>query len=252
MLIDIGLSCREVTRRLNSVGVEPGDITAIMITHAHGDHTCGARTFSKRHGVPVYTTKTIKNEWGVNDLSKWHMLTANNFQQVCGLNFQPFAIPHDASETIAFRIETPDGPIGFATDVGAITTEMVERFRDCCVLVIESNHATELLRVSPYAISTRKRIASSRGHLSNESLAEFIRTKMGPTVRCIVLAHLSRVNNVPEIAELTCREALIECGREDVQVIVAHQDKVAQTINLAALFPVQQSRTTLVQESLLF
>ena len=237
MLIDVGLSCRDVTRRLGEVGVDPDGVDAIVITHAHGDHTRGARVFAKRHAVPVYTTETVRNEWGVADLPDWRPLTANRPQQLCGLRFEAFTIPHDASETVAFRIETAEGPIGFATDVGAMTPELVDRFRDCRVLVIESNHATELLRISPYAASTRTRIASPTGHLSNESLAAFIRRDLGAAVRCIVLAHLSRVNNVPEIAELTCREALADCGRVDVEVVVARQDRVAATVDLGVWVP---------------
>ena len=241
MLIDVGLSCRDVIRRLGEVGVDPDGVDAIVITHAHGDHTRGARVFSKRHAVPVYTTEAVRKDWGVADLPDWRPLTANRPQELYGLRFETFTIPHDASETVAFRIETVDGAIGFATDVGVITEELVERFRDCQVLVIESNHATELLRVSPYAASTRTRIAGTMGHLSNESLAAFIRSDLGPAVRCIVLAHLSRVNNVPEIAELTCREALIDCGRVDVDVVVARQDRVAPTVYLGAWTPLVQA-----------
>ena len=233
MLIDVGLSYRDVARRLERLGVDPGGVDAIVITHAHGDHTRGARLFSRRHAVPVYSTEAVHDEWGVADLSDWRPLTTNRPYDLCGFRFQPFTIPHDASQTVAFRIETPDGSIGFATDIGAVTGELVERFHDCRVLVIESNHAIELLRLSPYDASTRTRIASARGHLSNESLAEFIRNHLGPSVRCIVLAHLSRVNNVPEIAELTCREALAECGRTGVEVVVTRQDRAAPAVDLA-------------------
>ena len=234
VLIDVGLSYRDVSRRLAQVGIEPTAIDALVITHAHGDHTRGARLFSRRHAIPVYTTATIRDEWGVADVTEWRVLTPNRSEWVNSLRFYPFTVPHDASETVAFRIETADGVIGFATDIGATTAELIEQFRDCRVLVVESNHATELLKVSPYDPSTRSRIASARGHLSNESLAAFVRQHLGPSVRCIVLAHLSRVNNVPEIAALTCREALDDCGRHDVDVVVARQDRVAPTIDLAA------------------
>ena len=141
-------------------------------------------------------------------------------------------MPHDASETVAFRIETPEGAIGYATDVGTLKPVLIERFRDCRLLIIESNHATELLRVSPYARSTRERIAGDGGHLSNESLAAFVRDHLGAPVRCLVLAHLSRVNNLPELAEMTCREALKARGRSDVEVVVTRQDRVTPTIDL--------------------
>ena len=111
------------------------------------------------------------------------------------------------------------------------------RFRQCRVLVMESNHATDLLQVGPYARSTKARISGARGHLSNESLALFVREDLGRSVRCLVLAHLSRVNNVPEIAEMTCREALAARGRHDVRVVVSRQDRVAESVDLGGPGP---------------
>ncbi len=237
VLIDAGFSYREVARRLALVGSEPAAIDAIMITHAHGDHTRGARLLARRHAVPVYSTAAVRDEWGVSGLPVWRELAPPRPLELCGLRFVPFTIPHDARQTVAFRIETPAGAVGFATDVGAVTPELIARFEDCRLLVIESNHADELLCISPYDAATRARIASDTGHLSNESLAEFIRRHLGPSVRCIVLMHLSRVNNVPEIAELTCRDALAACGRTDVRVVVTRQDRVAPTVDLDAWPP---------------
>ena len=234
VLIDAGLSYRQLTHRLSDSGFDPERIEAVVITHAHGDHTRGARMFCRRHDVPVYATEKARADWGAADIPTWRPLQANRSHDVCGLSFFPVAIPHDASETVAFRIETLEGAIGFATDIGAMTAELVDRFRDCRLLVVESNYATELLRVSPYGRSTRARIGSPHGHLSNEALAEFVRDGLGQQVRCLILAHLSRVNNVPEIAEMTCREALAASGRDDVDVVVAPQDSRAQTVDLAS------------------
>ena len=234
VLIDAGLSYRQITRRMGDTGFDPKGVEAIVMTHAHGDHTRGARMFCRRHGVPVYATEKTRADWGAANMSTWRPLRANRSHDVCGLRFHPVSIPHDASETVAFRIETPEGAIGFATDIGAMTSELVERFRNCRLLVVESNYATELLGVSPYDRSTRARIGSARGHLSNEALAEFVRDHLGRQVRCLVLAHLSRVNNVPEIAEMTCREALAASRRNDVDVVVAQQDSRARTVDLAA------------------
>lgn len=234
VLIDAGLSGRDVSRRLAQVGVAPDAVDAIVITHAHGDHTRGARPLSRRHGVPVYSTAAARDEWRVTGLHDWRELPLARALDLCGLRFRAFAVPHDASETVALRIETPDGSIGFATDVGAITVDLIEQFRDCRVLVVESNHAVELLQISPYDAATRARIASATGHLSNEALADFIRGHLGTAVRCIVLMHLSRVNNVPEIAEMTCREALAARGRSDVEVVVTRQDRVSPTVDLGA------------------
>lgn len=233
VLIDAGLSYRQMTRRLGEVGFDPDRVEGIVITHAHGDHMRGATMFCRRHDVPVYATETVWADWGSTDIPTWRRLRANRPHNVCGLSFHPVTVPHDASETVAFRIETHEGAIGFATDIGTMTSELVDRFRDCRVLVVESNYATELLRVSPYDRSTRARIGSARGHLSNEALAEFIQDHLGSDVRCLILAHLSRVNNLPEIAEMTCREALAASGRDDVEVVVTRQDVRARTVDLA-------------------
>ena len=239
VLIDAGLSYRQMARRLETIGTTPEQIGAIAITHAHGDHTRGAGMFSRKHGVPVYTTEAVRADWGEVDLAEWRPMRPGRTHDICGWQFEPLVVPHDASETVAFRIDTTNGALGFATDIGVLTAELVARFRDCRLLVLESNHSSELLEVSPYNRSTRERIGGTRGHLSNESLATFVRTGLGDSVQCIVLAHLSRVNNVPEIAEMSCRDALAACGRGDVEVVVTRQDRVAPTINLGALGPVR-------------
>ena len=243
VLIDVGLSYRQVTRRLGEIGFDPDDVDAIVITHAHGDHTRSGGLFSRRHDVPVYATDAVRADWGDVEVASWRPLHSQRSSDICGLSFRPVRVPHDASETVAFRIDTGAGTIGFATDIGEMTPELIKCFRDCRVLVVESNHATELLRVSPYNRSTRIRIGSSHGHLSNEALAAYVRDHLGTSVRCLVLTHLSRVNNVPEIAEMTCREALAARGREDVDVVVARQNEVAPTIDLGKWEPVRAAST---------
>ena len=116
---------------------------------------------------------------------------------------------------------------------------------------MESNHATDLLQVGPYPRSTKARIASTRGHLSNESLAGYLRDHLGRSVRCVVLAHLSRVNNVPELAEMTCREALEASGRDDVRIVVSRQDCGAETVDLAAWSAPAHVAPTLSRQALL-
>jgi len=251
VLIDVGLSYREVTRRLAELEVPPEGIGGVAITHAHGDHTRGAGLLSRRHGVPVHTTPATREVWA-DDVASWGELACDEPTDICGFRFTPFEVLHDAeAETVAFRIETADGTIGYATDVGCVTANLRSHFSDCRVLVMESNHATDLLQVGPYARSTKARIASTRGHLSNESLAGYLRDHLGRSVRCVVLAHLSRVNNMPELAEMTCREALEARGREDVRIVVSRQDCVAETVDLAAWSAPAHVAPTLSRQALL-
>lgn len=235
LLVDVGLSCRETARRLDAIGVAPESVTAVVITHAHGDHTRGAGRFSRRYEVPVHATEATRAVWPGPDVWSWGGLECDAAADIGAFRITPFEVSHDAAaETVAFHIETAAGDIGFATDVGAATAALRSRFRRCRLLVMESNHATDLLRVGPYAASTKARIAGERGHLSNEALARFVREDLGASVECLVLAHLSRVNNLPELAEMTCREALEASGRSDVRIVVTRQDRVTETVRLDA------------------
>ena len=235
VLIDVGLSCRETARRLGVIGVAPESVAAVVITHAHGDHTRGAALFSRRYEVPVHATAATRAVWPDPDVRSWGGLACDVPTDIGGFRITPFEVSHDAdAETVAFHIGTPAGAIGFATDVGMTTAALGARFRRCRLLVMESNHAKDLLQVGPYSASTKARIAGERGHLSNEALARFVREDLGATVECLVLAHLSRVNNLPEIAAMTCRDALEASGRSDVRVVVTHQDRVTETVRLDA------------------
>ncbi|MDP6371907.1 MAG: MBL fold metallo-hydrolase [Vicinamibacterales bacterium] len=239
VLIDAGLSYRALRRRLDGVNVDPDALRAVLITHAHVDHVRGAAMLSRKHGIRIHATAAAREAWGkgADKVAGWESLAAGRPVAFGVLRFVPFGVSHDADETLGFRVETPEGAIGFATDVGQITDDLVARSSDCRMLVMESNHAVELLRVSPYAPSVRSRIGGDGGHLSNEALAAFIREHLGGQVQCIVLAHLSRINNVPALAELICREALTAAGRSDVRVVVAGQDRPTPTIALEALAP---------------
>ena len=237
VLIDAGLSYRAIQQRLESLGLAADTLRAVLITHAHVDHVRSAGMLSRKHGIPIYVTEASRTAWGegAQKVANWKFLLPDRTVAFGAMQFVPFGVCHDADDTLGFRVNTPDGAIGFATDVGKITEDLISRFAACRVLVMESNHAVELLRVSPYAASVRSRIAGDDGHLSNEDVATFVRDHLGADVRCIVLAHLSRVNNVPEIAKMSCLDALCAVGREDVRVVVADQDRPTPTIDLASL-----------------
>ena len=164
VLLDIGFSCREVSRRLGEIHVDPGTLDAILITHAHGDHTRGVRGLSKRHGVPVYATDAVRGECGATD-ADWRTLVPEATLALGELRFLPFEVPHDASETLAFRIETPEGVIGYANGYREADAASDRAFSRLPAAGHRIEPAVELLRVSPYARSTRERIGGDDGHL---------------------------------------------------------------------------------------
>ncbi len=213
--------------------MDVSELQAVVLTHGHGDHWRGADLLARRHDVTVYATPRTLKAWKGGGVVRAAPILPGQVFRLGALAIHPFTVPHDDIETMAFRIETPEGAIGFATDLGCVTAELVARCRGCLLLVIEANHATELLRISPYAAPVKARVGGDRGHLSNEALAAFIAGHLDSSVRCLVLAHLSRVNNVPEIAEMTCRDALVRRGLGDVRIVMTYQDRPSQTIDLA-------------------
>ena len=236
VLIDVGLSCRETARRLGAIGVAPESVTAVVITHAHGDHTRGAGLFSRRYEAPVHATEATRAVWPGPDVWSWGGLECEAPADIAPCPHHPVEVSHEpAAETVAFHIETARGASGFAPTSGVTSAALRSRFRRSRLLVMESNHAEDLLLSGPTLPSHQGGASrGERGHLSNEALARFVREDLGPSVECLVLAHLSRVNNLPELAEMTCREALEASGRSDVRIVVTRQDRVTETVRLDA------------------
>ncbi len=221
VLLDAGFSCRELTARLRSVGVEPHRLDAVVITHEHADHIRGAALFSQTHKVPLYCTAATFRAAGLqragvhgHGVFGYVAVEPGTAFQVGGLRLEPFAVPHDAVDTVGYAVECAGIRFGYATDLGHDPETVRAALRDCDVLMLESNHDVEMLRQGPYPQVIKDRVLSRHGHLDNETAAALLCDVATERTRRVVLAHLSRTNNRPELALLATRRAFERRGRK--------------------------------------
>jgi phosphoribosyl 1,2-cyclic phosphodiesterase len=226
VLVDAGLSAREVLRRLAIVGVDPAELDGIVITHEHSDHIGGLRNLLSAVGCQVYITsetreayywtrktngngesETVKRQEALNDRTT----AIDSNQEFCigDIDFEPFTVPHDAVDNFGFVAKYGGVRLAALTDFGHVSQLIREKLRDCDAIFIESNHSRDMLQACRvYSWSLKQRIASRRGHLSNEDLAEWLQHDFDGTARHIVLAHLSQRANEPHLARITAETAL--------------------------------------------
>ena len=209
ILVDVGLSGRETAKRLRECGLEPDKISAIIVSHEHGDHCRGVGPFTKDLDIPVFMTDgTMSNSGMILDSRKHRRINSGESFEVYGLLVTCFSVPHDSADPLGFVIEKNGIKIGIALDLGFLSNLVLERLRGCDGIVLESNHDVQMLKVGPYPWSLKQRVMSRRGHLSNDSVAQFLENDYDGQAEHIVLAHLSKKNNLPELALLSAQRAL--------------------------------------------
>jgi phosphoribosyl 1,2-cyclic phosphodiesterase len=242
ILVDAGLSGRETFKRLHSLGERPDSIAAILVTHEHCDHVAGLQRLATKLKIPVYFTEATHQIWKramrdergeLPELSKVEHFCAGCGFRVGDIEVSAFTIPHDAVDPVGFTFRAEGIKIGFATDLGYMPVSVRNHLRGSTVLVMESNHDLEMLRMGPYPWSVKQRVMSRVGHLSNDSLAEFFTNDYDGVAEYLVLAHLSEQNNHPEIARATAEEALR--GRQGLwtnRLMLAAQTEAMMPIRL--------------------
>ena len=220
VLIDAGLSARQLTLRLQSIGVEPSDLAAVLLTHEHSDHISGLRVLRKQHRIPVYCQQeTVPFLKKSNDPTIIHSGSAF---QIGPITFLPFSVPHDARATVGFRMTAGNACLGLATDMGVTTTLIEERLRDLDALIIEANHDATMLWDGAYPWPLKQRIAGRGGHLSNDHCGALLAKVCSPRLRQVTLAHLSEDNNDPAKALDTVAEQLDGWSGD---LVAARQDR---------------------------
>jgi phosphoribosyl 1,2-cyclic phosphodiesterase len=242
ILVDAGVSCREIHKRMKLAGEDPHSLSAIVITHEHSDHVSGLAVLAKKLKIPVFMTGPTHQAWSraVRDekgeypeVSELEFFSAGRRFQIGDIEITPFTIPHDAADPVGFTFRSEGVKVGIATDLGFMPSNVCDHLRGCDVLVIESNHDLEMLRVGPYPWSVKQRVMSRVGHLSNAALAEFLGTHYDGSASYIVLAHISEQNNHPELAR---QAALAALGAKQTlwgnQVMLAAQEAPTEAIRL--------------------
>jgi phosphoribosyl 1,2-cyclic phosphodiesterase len=233
ILVDAGLSMRELGKRMAAVGEDLESIDAILITHEHSDHIAGVPVLARRlkKPKPFYMTRltgpAIDWEHSVPVLEPFQ---AGSKFQIGDIEVQSFSIPHDAVDPVGFCFRAGGVKIGVANDLGYIPESVKYHLKDCDLLMIEANHDLEMLKVGPYPWSVKQRVMSRVGHLSNSVTCDFLADELDSRTEHVILGHLSESNNHPEIARALANEALERRGFFAPRLSIAEQSRPSEPI----------------------
>lgn len=227
VLIDAGLSAKQLTLRLGRLGIDPSTLDGILLTHEHGDHVKGLKIFLKQNPIPVYTTAAtarLVRENGIEG-GAWKVFDAGQTFGLGSISVETFAIQHDAVDPVGFVIGHDNRRLGFLSDAGFVTRSMTAKLGGLAGIFVEANYDEKLLEADtkrPWSI--KQRISSRHGHLSNGQVTELIREISHPALGQVVLGHLSSDCNSPALITTQLRECLGELGHHHVALACASQD----------------------------
>jgi phosphoribosyl 1,2-cyclic phosphodiesterase len=230
ILVDAGLSMREIAKRLASIGESIDSLDAILITHEHSDHVSGLPVLGRRKiGKAIYLTRLTAPaiDWGETTPDRLEMYQAGASFEIGDIEVQSFSIPHDAVDPIGFCFEAEGVRIGIATDLGYIPESVKFHLRRAHLLLLEANHDLDMLKVGPYPWQVKQRVMSRVGHLSNLVVSDYLTQDLDSATRHLVLGHLSEHNNHPAIVEMIAAQALQARGLT-AQVAIAAQNTCSE------------------------
>ncbi len=234
ILLDAGLSGREIEHRLELVGASAANLDAIVITHEHSDHIKGAGVLSRRFNLPLYINrKTLERGLKVlGKLPSTEIFETGQTLKIKDLSVETFTKCHDASDPVGLILSSEGAKIGVVTDLGKSTRLVEDRLKGCRALIIEFNHDLEILEKGPYPLYLKRRITGRDGHLSNEQGAVLLNAISSEILEKVVLAHISEVNNNPDKAFKQANDVLTRCGLSQTEILVGHQDVPGPVIDL--------------------
>jgi len=234
ILIDAGLSCREIERRLGLVGVEANSLDALILTHEHGDHMKGAGPLARRFSLPVYSSRKTfdKGLKVLGNIERPVVIQTGQTLTINDLIVETFTKCHDAADPFGVVVSCNGTRIGLVTDLGRSTRLVEDRLKKCQALIVEFNHDQQMLDEGPYPLYLKRRIKGQEGHLSNRQGADLLGAVSHCDLRHVVLAHLSEINNDKGKAREIAEEVLDTCGLGGVNIYLSLQDEALAMIEL--------------------
>ena len=242
LLVDTGISKKRIEQGLNTLDVKGEELNGILITHEHIDHIQGLGVFSRKYEIPIYATHgTIEGIKNCKSLGKMpegllHEIKVDHSLSLGDITVHPFAISHDANEPSGYRIEQGERSVAVATDIGIYDEYTVENLKNVNALVLEANHDIHMLEVGPYPYPLKRRVMGDKGHLSNELSGRLLCDILHDDLKQVVLGHLSKENNYPELAYETVKLEVTLGNNpykgEEIPMMVAKRDEVSDIITV--------------------
>lgn len=235
ILIDCGLSAKRICSLLDEICISPTEIDAILITHEHTDHITGAGVMSRRFDIPVYATQKTHQSMNIGPIKEYNTKIINSGCefQVGSFFINPFSISHDAADPVCYSLHDDKKKYSVLTDTGIISPEIFKSVAESDYIMLEANHDVDMLMYGDYPFSLKKRIASDKGHMSNDYAAQCAIKLIENNTKNIMLSHLSNNNNTPEIAYKTVESVLLKNGVDvinDIKLSVANRYEVTRFI----------------------
>lgn len=241
LLVDCGMSAKQILEAMTAAGLNPADLQALLITHEHSDHVRGAGILSRKLSLPIYATEGTWNGMAgtigaIPDKDRV-VITAGESFFACGMEVASFSIPHDANDPVGYRFYMRLHSVAVATDLGYFSQTVCDAVSGAELVLLESNHDPDLLKHNPhYPAQLKSRILGKKGHLSNEAGADAAVRLLNTGAKHLLLGHLSSENNTPDMAYRTAHAALTEVGAvvgEDVTLHVAARYRASFLYQLA-------------------
>jgi len=242
LLVDIGISAKRAVAGLNEIDIKPEELNGILITHEHSDHISGLGVFSRKYGIPIYASEgTLRgireyDKLGPLDDSLLRVISADAKFSINDITVNAMNTSHDVYEPLAYTFENNNKRVAIATDLGNYSDYTVKHLQNMDAILLEANHDVRMLQVGPYPYWLKQRILSDAGHLSNEVSGRLLSSILHDDMKKIILGHLSKENNMPELAYETVR---VEIGMadnkykpDDFDISVAKRDCVSEIIEV--------------------
>ena len=234
ILVDAGMPGRNIVAGLKEIGIDGRDLKGILITHEHSDHIKSAGTLSRKFNLPIYanegTWEAMESKIGDVAPNNRRIFYNNMDFYIEDINVQPYEIPHDAADPVGFSLYYQNKKVSITTDLGHTNSNIIKTVMDSDLVILEANHDLDMLKAGPYPMYLKKRILGKKGHLSNEDSGKTLLELIKGRVTHVLLAHLSKQNNYPQLAYQTVVDILESNGvrvGQDILVDMTYRDRAS-------------------------